>query len=275
MLLKGPRGLRRRIRKEWNGRQIYTSHLWKRLFEKAFDSVHQESLWKIMESYRIPCEIKSYIQTCDNQFGFKKGHGTDSCIYIMKEVTNRYQVLGNTLYLCFLDASKSFNCVNHLTLINKPDCWSSNNFVKWGNVISDGFAIRNGVRQGGVLSSYLFNVYMDDLSVLLNSCTTGCYTDKTKVNHLMYTVDLVLMPPSMKGLNRLIKTCSEYRTTHDIRYNGDKSSVMHFAPRKVKNLSPSKFSIKDHIIQCQKVVQYLGHIINEDMSDDDDVNRQI
>ena len=26
-------------------------------FEKAFDSVHQESLWKIMESYGIPCKI--------------------------------------------------------------------------------------------------------------------------------------------------------------------------------------------------------------------------
>ena len=26
-------------------------------FEKAFDSVHRESLWKMMESYGIPCKI--------------------------------------------------------------------------------------------------------------------------------------------------------------------------------------------------------------------------
>ena len=49
---------------------------------------------------------------------------------------------------------------------------------------------------------------------------------------------------------------------------------MYCAPRKVRNLPPSKFSIQNHIIQLQEVVKYLGHIINEDMSDDD-VNRQI
>ena len=31
-------------------------------FEKAFDSVHQESLWKIMESYGIPCKIIHMVQ---------------------------------------------------------------------------------------------------------------------------------------------------------------------------------------------------------------------
>ena len=31
-------------------------------FEKAFDSVHRESLWKIMESYGIPCKIIHMVQ---------------------------------------------------------------------------------------------------------------------------------------------------------------------------------------------------------------------
>ena len=31
-------------------------------FEKAFDSVHQESLWKSMESYGIPCKIIHMVQ---------------------------------------------------------------------------------------------------------------------------------------------------------------------------------------------------------------------
>ena len=31
-------------------------------FEKAFDSVHQEILWKIMESYGIPCKIIHKVQ---------------------------------------------------------------------------------------------------------------------------------------------------------------------------------------------------------------------
>ena len=31
-------------------------------FDKAFDSVHQESLWKIMESYKIPWKIIHMVQ---------------------------------------------------------------------------------------------------------------------------------------------------------------------------------------------------------------------
>ena len=31
-------------------------------FEKAFDSVHRESLWQIMESYGIPCKIIHMVQ---------------------------------------------------------------------------------------------------------------------------------------------------------------------------------------------------------------------
>ena len=36
--------------------------------------------------------------------------------------------------------------------------------VRWGDCISSPFRVSNGVRQGGILSPYLFNVYMDDLS---------------------------------------------------------------------------------------------------------------
>ena len=57
--------------------------------------------------------------------------------------------------------------------------------------MSSVFTLSNGVRQGGVLSPYLFNVYMDGLSEMLNTCRTGCYSGVSKVNHLMYADDLV------------------------------------------------------------------------------------
>ena len=117
--------------------------------------------------------------------GFKKQHGTDTCIYVMKEIINRYQRLGSSVYLSFLDASKAFDRINHDTLFKKlvnrnvPAYivrllvfWYSHQqmFVKWGNVMSSVFTVSNGVRQGGVLSPYLFNVYMDGLSEMLNTC---------------------------------------------------------------------------------------------------------
>ena len=34
-------------------------------------------------------------------------------------------------------------------------------YVRWNNVISSGFGVTNGVRQGGILSPYLFCVYSE------------------------------------------------------------------------------------------------------------------
>ena len=35
--------------------------------------------------------------------------------------------------------------------------------VQWGSSLSNGFSVSNGVRQGGVLSPYLFAMYLDSL----------------------------------------------------------------------------------------------------------------
>ena len=64
------------------------------------------------------------------------------------------------------------------------------------------FTVSNGVRQGGVRSPYLFNVYMDGLCTMLNTCQTGCYSGVSK---LMYADDLVLLSPCTIGLSRLLK----------------------------------------------------------------------
>ena len=42
---------------------------------------------------------------------------------------------------------------------------------------------------------------MDDLSVNLKECQTGCIAGGTIVNHLMYADDIVLLSPSATGLS--------------------------------------------------------------------------
>ena len=51
-------------------------------------------------------------------------------------------------------------------------------FVRWGDTISTQFTVANGVKQGGVISPILFNVYMDDLSTALNSSGIGGYLEQ-------------------------------------------------------------------------------------------------
>ena len=65
-------------------------------------------------------------------------------------------------------------------------------FVRWGNTCSTSFCVTNGVKQGGIISPMLFNLYMDDLSLKLN------------------------------GMQHLLNICKEYAFTHKLLYNGSK-----------------------------------------------------
>ena len=63
--------------------------------------------------------IDNYIFTTDNQFGFRKGHSTDMCIYMLKDTTNYYHCLGSPVFVSFLDIKKAFDSVNHYHLFKK------------------------------------------------------------------------------------------------------------------------------------------------------------
>ena len=147
-------------------------------------------------------------------------------------------------------------------------------YVRWKNQLSDGFSVSNGVRQGGILSPYLFCIYMDDLSKKLNDLHVGCMIGMMLINHLMYADDLVLLAPSARGLSMLLKICSEYVIEHDIKYNSSKSNVMVFCCQKLKDINIPDFMLGDEALSKVGKYKYLGHILCDDLNDDADIGRQ-
>ena len=86
--------------------------------------------------------------------------------------------------------------------------------------------------------------------------------------------DLVLLSPCKTGLSRFLKCCDDYAVSHNIVYNGSKCCVLICSPNKTVSTDPV-FRIQNNLIVRKPKAKYLGHIINEDMSDDADVFRQI
>ena len=64
-------------------------------------------------------KLKPLLKTSDNQFGFKPLHGTDMCLFLLKEVVRSYTTKNTPVYSVFLDASKAFDRVNHAMLFCK------------------------------------------------------------------------------------------------------------------------------------------------------------
>ena len=245
-------------------------------------------LSKVLEKLLLD-RLSIYINTTDNQFGFKPKHSTDMCIYALKEALESYRNQGSTMFVGFIDASRAFDLIHHNKLFNKlkhrgvPNSlirilvyWYANQQmqVKWGNTLSAPFRVGNGVRQGGILSPALFNIYMDDLSKQLGECRTGCVFGDTIINHFMYADDLSLISPSSSGFQQLLNICSNYGMDFNIKYNAKKSMVLICRTKDDMKLRLPDFYLSGQIINVVKSAKYLGHIITDSLEDDEDMYRQ-
>ena len=104
--------------------------------------------------------------------------------------------------------------------------------IRWGNTTTSSFFISNGVKQGGILSPILFNVYnMDQLSVKLNASNIGGDIGCVSVNHLCYADDICLISLSSAGMQQLSNICDTYAKEYDLLYNGSKSYSLCFRPK--------------------------------------------
>ena len=132
---------------------------------------------KLFES-AILLKCRILLDTCPNQFGFKKGHSTDMCIYVLKEMIEYFKNRNTSVFVTFLDASKTYDKIDHWNLFNKLlnihvlvfivnilVYWYSRRemFIRWGNTYSTKFLVTNGVKQGGI--PYENNVYLSKLKV--------------------------------------------------------------------------------------------------------------
>ena len=90
------------------------------------------------------------------------------------------------------------------------DCFTC---VKWENLglYSDAFKLDFGVRQGSVLSPFLFAVYLDDLtSICLHH--KGCFI-------LLYADDILLISPCVCELELLLHACERELRWLDMTIN--------------------------------------------------------
>ena len=99
-------------------------------------------------------------------------------VAIIKEALMKYKFEGSTVYCCFLYFSKAFERVKHVRLIDKlytrnvptylisiiKNIFSGSSVsVLYEGEYSESWNLVRGIRQGGIISAYLFNLYIDDI----------------------------------------------------------------------------------------------------------------
>ena len=250
--------------------------------------VMSSSVFLKLFEYCLLEKIESFINLNDRQHGFRSQYSTGTACFVLKETVLNYTNSCSNVYSCFIDISKAFDSVNHNILMGKlikygiPDVyvnvikhWYSNQIVKvrYGNKFSEDWKVCNGVRQGGVLSGLLFNIYIDTMLDKISNAKVGCELGPIKSNIIAYADDVVLLAPSPTSLQILIDIADNEAKTLQLTFNISKSKCMIFKHPKDKTIIKRSFIIGGNNMETVKSFKYLGYIINDKLSNSDDIDR--
>ena len=69
--------------------------------------------------------------------------------------------------------------------------------------------------------------YIDVLLLQLGTSGLGCYIDNVLLGALGYADDIVIMSPSIRGLNEMIRVCESYADEYSLLFNEQKEHCCH------------------------------------------------
>jgi len=200
---------------------------------------------KIFE-HAVFIRFADYFSTSDHQFGFKKNLSCSHAIYCVRSAIEHYIDNKSTVNICTVDLSKAFDRMNHyvlfiklmdrklpIQLFNLFVLWFgiSETCVRWGSCDSHFFKLIAGVRQAECSRPTFFAIFVDDVVNKILDCNIGCYDRHMCVSVFMYADDIILLCPSVDGLQRLFRVCERAIEEIDMKTNASKTVCMRTGPR--------------------------------------------
>ncbi len=107
--------------------------------------------------------------------------------------------------------------------------------VVWNNEYGEYFTSTNGVHQGGIISTLMFTIYMDELIKELKASSIGCHISDRYLGCFGYADDLKLMCQGIKVLQKMISICEKFGEKYSVKYNEKKSICISFDTTKYRN----------------------------------------
>ena len=157
----------------------------------------------------LQARLQQYVnhELPDDQLGFRKGRGTKDQIANIRWIIKKEREFQKSIYFCFIDYEKAFDCVDHNKLweilkeMGIPDhltCLLRNLYagqeatVRTRHGTTDWIQIGKGVCQDCILSPCLFNLYAEYImwNAGLDETQAGIKLTRRNINHFRLTLPL-------------------------------------------------------------------------------------
>ena len=89
--------------------------------------------------------------------------------------------------------------------------------------------MESGLKQGWILSTLLFNLYLNDLSTILSTVDKGIMIDdNARINHLCYADDRILVAETERDLQNLLDILAAWCKENCMTIDFNKTKAIHF-----------------------------------------------
>ena len=230
-------------------------------------------LGKLFESVLLPRLSETFEQS-SLQFGFTKALSPVMSALIVSEARAEARMKSCApLFLVTLDSQKAFDVVNHVILLDKlyetgihPSLWTIvkdmytglTSKVKWLGELSDSFKIQQGVRQGGILSPFLYKTYINPCLVELKQHRLGLCIGNTYCGCPTCADDLAFLSDCENELQIMLNVATRNAKPDRVTIHPDKSNAVLLKPH--KTVTKKSFSVKmgEKSMQLSSSTTHLG-----------------
>ncbi len=134
--------------------------------------------------------------------------------------------------------------------------------VRVNGLTTEFFNVDVGLKQGCLLSSVLFNLFINDFISFAKSLDIGLPVGDSKICILVYADDIVLLTQNETEMQTLLDALHAWCATCKMSVNLEKSNILHFRPPSVE-ATKHIFVFGENNIAIVDRYKYLGLVLTD------------
>ena len=229
------------------------------------------------------------------QCGFRKGMSCSDQVFAVRQICEKKLEKHQEVFWGFMDLEKAYDRIDRKALWQVLGVYGvggcvlrgiqsfydgSSACVRVGSDLSESFEVNVGLRQGCVMSPWLFNVYMDGVVREVKMRTLGRGLEMSErggreweVSQLLFADDTALVASTEERLQRLVDEFGVVCERRKLRVNVGKSKVM--VCSREGGRAELNVRLNGEVLEEVDSFKYLGSVISKNGGVSVDVRQRV